>query len=83
MADAPRKVVLEDDPLELISRLAAQNYHHKPSMLQDVLARRPTEIDALNGGIVREGASRGIATPLHSVITSLIAGVQASWKEAR
>ena len=76
-------IVLEDDPLELISRLAAQNYDHKPSMLQDVLARRPTEIDALNGGIVREGASRGIATPLHSVITSLIAGVQASWKETR
>ena len=45
-------------PLELIGRLAAQNYDHKPSMLQDVLAQRPTEIDALNGGIVREGGAR-------------------------
>lgn len=75
-------IELEDDPLELIGRLAAQNYDHKPSMLQDVLARRPTEIDALNGGIVREGGAAGVATPLNAAIASLIAGVQAGWKDA-
>ena len=76
-------IELEDDPLELIGRLAAQNYDHKPSMLQDVLARRPTEIDALNGGIVREGGAAGVATPLNAAIAALIAGVQAGWKGAR
>ena len=76
-------IELEDDPLELIGRLAAQNYDHKPSMLQDVLARRPTEIDALNGGIVREGGAAGVATPLNAAIAALIAGVQAGWKDAR
>ena len=75
-------IELEDDPLELIGRLAAQNYDHKPSMLQDVLAPRPTEIDALNGGIVREGGAAGVATPLNAAIASLIAGVQAGWKDA-
>ena len=33
-------------------------------MLQDVIARRPTEIDALNGGIVRFGRECGVPTPL-------------------
>ena len=34
-------------------------------MLQDALAHRPTEIDVLNGGIVREGERAGVPTPLH------------------
>jgi 2-dehydropantoate 2-reductase len=72
-------IELEDDPDELIGRLAAQNYDHKPSMLQDVLAHRPTEISALNGGIVREGANAGIPTPLNATIAALIAGLEASW----
>ena len=49
-------------------------------MLQDVLAHRPTEIDALNGGIVRAGRSAGVATPLHAAIAALIAGVEAGWE---
>ena len=35
-------------------------------MLQDALAHRPTEIDALNGGIVHAGAAAGVPTPLHA-----------------
>jgi len=50
-------------------------------MLQDVLARRPTEIDALNGGIVRAGAQAGVPTPLHAAIAALIAGLEAGWKD--
>ena len=34
-------------------------------MLQDVEARRPTEIDYLNGGIARFGRELGVPTPLH------------------
>ena len=45
-------------------------------MLQDVLAHRPTEIAALNGGIVREGGNAGIPTPLNATIAALIAGLR-------
>jgi 2-dehydropantoate 2-reductase len=44
----------------------------KPSMLQDVERRRPTEIDAINGAIVREGARLGIATPYNEALMLLI-----------
>ena len=74
---------LDGDPDELIDRAAQDNYDHKPSMLQDALARRPTEIDALNGGIVRAGAEAGVPTPLHATITALIAGLEAGWEKDR
>ena len=48
-------------------------------MLQDVEARRQTEIDFLNGGIARFGQEHGVPTPLHATITALIKGVEASW----
>ena len=54
-------------------------YGHKASMLQDVEARRPTEIDFLNGGIARFGRELGVPTPAHDTITALIKGVEASW----
>ena len=37
-------ITLDDDPDELIDEAARVNHAHRPSMLQDVLARRPTEI---------------------------------------
>jgi 2-dehydropantoate 2-reductase len=71
---------LRDDPLVLIEEGARINYRHRPSMLQDVLARRPTEIEMLNGGIVREGAAHGVPTPLHAAIHALVTGLHASWQ---
>ena len=50
-------------------------------MLQDVEARRQTEIDYLNGGIVRFGREHGVATPLNEAVTALIKGLEASWRQ--
>ena len=48
-------------------------------MLQDVEARRATEIDFLNGGIGRFGRELGVPTPLNDAITALVKGLEASW----
>ena len=56
-------------------------YDHKASMLQDVEARRQTEIDYLNGGIVRFGKEHGVPTPLNQAIWALVKGVEASWQQ--
>jgi 2-dehydropantoate 2-reductase len=76
-------IVLDADPEELIDHAARPDvaYGHKASMLQDVEARRPTEIDYLNGGIARFGRELGVATPLHDAVTVLIKGVEASWQQ--
>lgn len=51
---------------------------HRSSMLQDVEAGRRTEIDYLNGAVVRMGASHGIETPFNDAISSLIRAREAS-----
>ena len=74
-------IVLDADPDALIDHAARPDvaYDHKASMLQDVEARRLTEIDFLNGGIARFGREHGVSTPMHDAITQLIKGVEASW----
>jgi 2-dehydropantoate 2-reductase len=78
---AAQEIVLDADPEELIDYAARPEvaYEHKASMLQDVEARRQTEIDYLNGGIVRFGREHGVATPLNEAVAALIKGLEASW----
>jgi len=78
---AAQGIVLDADPEALIDHAAKPDvaYGHKASMLQDVEARRPTEIDFLNGGIARFGRDLGVPTPLNDAVTALIKGVEASW----
>ncbi len=42
-------------------------------MLQDVLRGAPTEIDAINGAVVREGARLGVPTPANETLLRLLA----------
>jgi 2-dehydropantoate 2-reductase len=78
---AAQRIELDADPEELIDHAAKPEvaYDHKASMLQDVEARRPTEVDYLNGGIVRFGREHGVPTPLNEAIVALIKGLEASW----
>ena len=75
--------MLDSDPEELIDYAARRDvaYGHKASMLQDVEARRQTEVDYLNGGIVEFGREHGVATPGHEMIWALVKGVEASWAQ--
>ncbi len=74
-------IELDSDPEELIDHAARKDvaYDHKASMLQDVEARRQTEIDFLNGGIARFGREHGVPTPLNDTIQALVKGVEKSW----
>jgi 2-dehydropantoate 2-reductase len=80
---AAQGIVLDADPEDLIDHAAKPEvaYDHKASMLQDVEARRATEVDWLNGGIAGFGKELGVPTPLHDTITALIKGVEKSWTQ--
>ena len=56
-----------------VCKLTAEN---KASMLQDILHKRKTEIDMINGAIVREGEKLGIRTPVNKVLSNLVAVIQ-------
>ena len=81
---AAQGIVLDADPEDLIDHAARPEvaYDHKASMLQDVEARRATEIDFLNGGIARFGRDLGVPTPLNDAITQLVKALEASWHES-
>jgi 2-dehydropantoate 2-reductase len=81
---AAQGIELDADPEELIDHAARKDvaYDHKASMLQDVEARRQTEVDYLNGGIVRFGREHGVPTPLNAAIQALVKGVEASWMQS-
>jgi 2-dehydropantoate 2-reductase len=78
---AAQGIELDADPEELIDHAARPDvaYGHKASMLQDVEARRATEIDYLNGGIVRFGDEHGVPTPQNRAIWALVRGLERSW----
>jgi 2-dehydropantoate 2-reductase len=81
---AAQGIVLDADPEELIDHAARPEvaYGHKASMLQDVEAHRPTEVDFLNGGIARFGREHGVPTPLNDAVAALIKGVEGSWTQS-
>ena len=72
-------IALLRDPAESVQEAVAEAYWHRPSMLQDVLARRLTEVDVLNGGIAAQGRRVGVATPGHDAMVALIHGLESSW----
>jgi 2-dehydropantoate 2-reductase len=79
-------IELHDDPWEMnclaVSRGETHEgeYAHLPSMLEDVLARRATEIDFIGGALVREAERLGVPTPLNSAVYRLVKGKEASWR---
>jgi 2-dehydropantoate 2-reductase len=52
---------------------------HYPSMLEDVEARRPTEVELINGSLVREAARLGVDVPLHKALYRLVKAKEASY----
>ncbi len=52
-----------------VARLTATNFS---SMLQDVLRGAPTECEAINGAVVRQGERLGVPTPINDVLLRLL-----------
>ena len=60
--------------------LTAEN---RASMLQDVSNKRKTEIEVINGAIVREGERLGIPTPVNKVLVNLVSVIQQTYGNDR
>lgn len=52
----------------------------KPSMLQDVEARRKTEWEVITGAVIRAATDLGTDVPLHRAMAALLAGLERSWR---
>lgn len=74
-------IELHGDPRRLVQKGASAPGKHRASMLQDVLAKRQTEVDFMNGAIVQWGEKLGVPTPLNKALWELIKGLEDSWKD--
>jgi 2-dehydropantoate 2-reductase len=72
-------ITLQGDPREIIAEGAKAPTKRNASMLVDVLARRQTEVDFINGAIADQGEKLGIPVPLNRTIWHLIRGLEHSW----
>jgi 2-dehydropantoate 2-reductase len=72
-------IALREDPWEMNVLATQRGSRHYPSMLEDVEARRPTEVDFITGALVREAERRGIEAPLMTAVYRLVKAREASY----
>jgi 2-dehydropantoate 2-reductase len=72
-------VELHDDPWEMNVLATKRGSAHYPSMLEDVEARRPTEVELINGALVREAKRLAVDAPLQNAVYRLVAAREASY----
>ncbi|MGI8974317.1 MAG: ketopantoate reductase family protein [Gaiella sp.] len=73
-------IELHNDPWEMNVLATRRGAAHHPSMLEDVEARRVTEIDLITGALVREAQRYGVEVPLHETLYRLVKAKEASWQ---
>jgi 2-dehydropantoate 2-reductase len=78
-AAAAAGVELWEDPWEMNVLATRRGFKHSPSMLEDVKARRVTEVELINGSLVRAARSTATAVPLHETVYALVKGKEASY----
>jgi 2-dehydropantoate 2-reductase len=76
---AAAEIGLHEDPWEMNVHATQHGSAHYPSMLEDVQAGRPTEIDLITGSLVREADRLGVDVPHHRALFALVKGIEESW----
>lgn len=70
-----------DDPADYVTTFGAAMPNARPSMLLDHMARRPSELDAINGQVPALGAELGIATPYNGTLCAILRAREAEFFE--
>ena len=69
-------VKLDGDPVSLMIKTVEMTAKNKNSMLQDIEKGKRTEIDFINGAISNLGKKNGVLTPLNTLLTHLVKGLE-------
>ena len=73
------EVDLHDDPWEMNVLATKRGHAHFPSMLEDVEGQRPTEVELINGALVRQAQQHGVEAPLQQAVYAMVRGREASY----
>ena len=80
MGDIKKVNFTFNDTVEYITEFGKKLLNSKPSMLQDVEAKRLSEIDAINGMVVTLGEENSIETPFNSVVSTIVKAQEEEYK---
>ena len=72
-------VELHQDPWEMNVLATQRGSRHYPSMLEDIEAQRPTEVELINGSLLREAGRHGVDVPLQTALYRLVKAREASY----
>ena len=72
-------IPIEGNPLETVKAVAEATKENRCSMGQDIDNRRKTEIEVINGAVVREAERLGISVPYNQMITDLVKVIEKSF----
>jgi 2-dehydropantoate 2-reductase len=75
VATANGVAISEEDAVKWWREMAQLTGANRSSMLQDVDAKRATEVDAICGAVYREGQRTGVAAPLNQAMTLLVSAL--------
>jgi 2-dehydropantoate 2-reductase len=79
VAKRKRIKLIYDDPLAKVEAVCESTAENISSMLQDILRKKRTEIDYINGVIVRLGQELSIPVPVNTMLVNLIKSVEAGY----
>lgn len=82
VAKKKRIKLIYDDPLAKVEAVCEATETNVSSMLQDILKKKRTEIDSINGVIVRQAKSLGINVPVNSVLVDLVKTIETTYRLA-
>jgi len=68
-----------DDPIQKVESVCKATAANVSSMLQDVLGKKRTEIEFINGAIVRQAKALGIPTPINEVLANIVKTIETSY----
>jgi 2-dehydropantoate 2-reductase len=70
-----------EDGFGYVEELRRKAFHHIGSTTGDMQNKKMTEIDAMNGAVVREGRKLGISTPVNEAVTHFVHLLEATRKD--
>lgn len=79
VAKRKRIKLIYDDPLAKVETVCEATATNISSMLQDVLRKKRTEIDFINGVVVRQAQGLGIAVPVNAMLVDLVKTIESSY----
>jgi len=75
-------IALPGNAVDRVFEVCKATARNRSSMGQDIDNGRRTEIDFINGAIVREGEALGVATPVNATLTCLVKALEARFRES-